>query len=208
MEPRQKKVLLLILLVVFLILLTYQIRRIGEGSGEVATLPISSEAAPGERISPPAQQGKTLLPEINLEFLNQPMPAYPRMGRNLFRFRVVKAATPSSPGQRQPSEAQQTAAPREAEREASGQAAPTEQTASASSSQALEELAGFKFLGFARRDSQMIATLKKGDKILVGIRGDIIEEKFTILEIDYQYVELGVVNTSFKQKIPIVNGSF
>lgn len=76
------------------------------------------------------------------------------------------------------------------------------------SSPALEELAGFKFLGFARKDSHMIATLKKGDKILVGIKGDIIEERFTILEIDYQYIELGVVNTSLKQKIPLVIDSF
>lgn len=54
----------------------------------------------------------------------------------------------------------------------------------------------------------MIATLKKGDKILVGIKGDIIEERFTILEIDYQYIELGVVNTSLKQKIPLVSDNF
>ena len=208
MEPRQKKVLLLILLVVFLILLTYQMKRIGGRNGEVATLTISSAAPTGGRISPPSLQGKTLLPEINLELLRQSMPAYPGVGRNLFRFGVAKVATPSSAGQPQSSETQQIATPREAEREGTAQTTPTEQAASLSSSQALAELAGFKFLGFARRNSQMIATLKKGDKILVGIRGDIIEEKFTILEIDYQYVELGVVNTSFKQKIPLVSGSF
>lgn len=209
MEQRQKKILLLVLFILFFVLLTYQLRRMGERSEDIATLPISSEASPGGRISSPSLQGKSLLPEINLVHLRQPMPAYSVLGRNLFRFEVAKKVAPPSVGrQRQLSETQQMVTPRETE-EGGVPIQPTtaEQGASPGSAQVLVELASFKFLGFARKDSLMIATLKRGDKVLVGVEGDIIEEKFTILEIDYQYVELGVVNTSFKQKIPLISES-
>jgi len=210
MEQRQKKILLLILLILFFVLLTYQLKRMGERSGDIATLPISSEAPPGGRESPPSLQGKSLLTEINLEFLRQPMPAYSVLGRNLFRFEAAKkVAPPSAARQSQVSKTQQMVTPSEtAEGGVPIQPTTAEQGAAAGSAQVLAELAGFKFLGFARKDSQMIAALKKGDKILVGVEGDIIEEKFTIIEIDYQYVELGVVNTSFKQKISLISGSF
>jgi len=208
MKQRQKKILLLILLVVFVVLLTYQLRRIDTSSGEVASLRISSEVPSGGRISHPSLQGKSLLPEVNLELLHQQMPAYSVLGRNLFRFEAAKATTPSSPRQPKSSDTRKTTASREIEEEGGAIQTTSTQEAPLDSSQALVELAGFKFLGFAKRDSHLIATLKKGDKVLVGIKGEIIEEKFTILEIDYQYVELGVVNTSFKQKIPLVSGSF
>lgn len=209
MERRQKKILLLILLVVFFALVTYQLRKIIGRSQEIASIPISSQAAPGGEARLSSVQAKSLLPEINLKLLNQPMPAYSVLGRNLFRFGAAKAAAPASPRRRTSSRAQQTATQRETEEGVvTDQATAEQQASSPGSPPALEELAGFKFLGFARKDSHMIATLKKGDKILVGIKGDIIEERFTILEIDYQYIELGVVNTSLKQKIPLVSDSF
>jgi len=209
MQQRQKNILLLILLVLFFALVTYQLRRIGGRSGEIASIPISSEAPSEGEARLSSLQGKSLLPEINLKLLNQQMPAYSVLGRNLFRFGAAKAAAPASTRRRSSSQTQQTDTPRKTEGGVVADKTTAEQQASSSgSSPALEELAGFKFLGFARKDSQMIATLKKGDKILVGIKGDIIEERFTILEIDYQYIELGVVNTSFKQKIPLVNGNF
>ena len=205
MERRQKKILLLILLVVFFALVTYQLKKFGGRSEETAGIPISSEAPLGREARLSSLQAESLLPEINLKLLQQPMPAYSVLGRNLFRFGAAKAAASASPKRRTSSRAQQTTTPRRTEEGVVTDQTTAEQQAS---SPALEELAGFKFLGFAQKDSHMIATLKKGDKILVGIKGDIIEERFTILEIDYQYIELGVVNTSLKQKIPLVNGSF
>ena len=206
MERRQKKILLLILLVVFFALVTYQLKKFGGRSEETAGIPISSEAPLGREARLSSLQAESLLPEINLKLLQQPMPAYSVLGRNLFRFGAAKATpSPSSPRTRTSSRAQQTTTPRRTEEGVVTDQTTAEQQAS---SPALEELAGFKFLGFARKDSHMIATLKKGDKILVGIKGDIIEERFTILEIDYQYIELGVVNTSLKQKIPLVSDSF
>ncbi len=209
MEQRQKKILLLILLVVFLGLVTHQLRKIVGRSQEIASIPISSQTAPGREARISSVQAKSLLPELNLELLNQPMPDYSVLGRNLFRFGAAKVAAPASARRRPSSQQKQKAASRKTEGGVVANETTAEEEVSApGSSPALEELAGFKFLGFARKDSQMIATLKKGDKILVGIKGDIIEERFAILEIDYQYIELGVVNTSVKQKIPLVNGSF
>ncbi len=209
MEQRQKKILLLILLVAFSALVTYQLRKIVGRSQEIASIPISSQTAPGGEARLSSLQAESLLPEVNLELLHQSMPAYSILGRNLFRFGAAKAAAPASTRRRPSSQKQQTAASRKTEGGVVIEETTAEEKVSApGSSPALEELAGFTFLGFARKDSQMIATLKKGDKILVGIEGDIIEERFTILEIDYQYIELGVVNTSLKQKIPLVNGNF
>lgn len=192
----RKRLILILLLVALFIAILYQVVHLKSygSEGSIAR----KKAAPRITARPHLKQKETQPPHINLNFLKE-IDATPQPpGRNLFKFDQVKIQQVRV-AEKLASEVEQPSP----EGEQPLPTLPKEIEAAKREAEILQKITNARFLGYAEVKGVRIAGIRMDDYILLGLEGDIIAKKFNIIKIADKYLEIGIPNSSQKQRLPL-----
>jgi hypothetical protein len=159
--------------------------------------PASPQTATSARANP-GSRGRTARPvaDLDLEAMLSPVPEYEGMGRNLFAFGEARAPMEEVAEVAPPDEGVEEAPPEIVD--------PPPRTAARPPAARLD----MKYAGFLEKtgpdgDKAKYAIFIDGNEILAGMEGELVANRFTVIEIGLESVTVSPSGSSATQRIPL-----
>jgi len=176
----------------------------------------SSDVAPQRGAAGRADLSDVKIYPVDWAALTAPRPGYDPSGRNIFQFGAIPVPTPPPPT---PEELAALEALRKKQAEDAEAARlamlKSQQEALAQQQQQAEAQANlppppppkprppavpYKFIGYVGPPEKKIAVLHDGSDLLFAGRGDVVGERFRILDIGYESIKFGFTDPQFKSE--------